>query len=140
VVVPAGHRPPREGEVAAFGAAVGAAFATSGTTVVGCWAVRREPQGLVNRVCFPREQGGDCQGHSRESAESRSRAEDGKAARTSRGHIHTGDGSGRQGAEDWRPAPPAVLHTHSVLVTREDGQHPPGNSSGPAESAFNAYR
>lgn len=101
----------------------------------GHWAARREPRG-GETVHFPGEQGGGCQGHSRESAESRSRAEGGKAERTARGCW---------GGEGWRPvpAPPADLqlqHRHSALVTGEDGWHPLGNSSGPAETEFNVCR
>lgn len=33
-----------------------------------------------------------------------------------------------------------LQHRHSALHNTEDGQHPPGNSSGPAESEFNACR
>lgn len=95
-----------------------------------------ESHGVVSTVHFPGEQGGGCQGHSRESAESRSRAEGGKAERTARGCW---------GGEGWRPvpAPPADLqlqHRHSALVTGEDGWHPLGNSSGPAETEFNVCR
>lgn len=95
-----------------------------------------ESHGVVSRVHFPGEQGGGCQDHSRESAESRSRAEGGKAERTARGCW---GGEGRRPV----PAPPADLqlqHRHSALVTGEDGWNPPGNSSGPAETEFNVCR